>query len=94
MYVMALPSPIILESAPSPWLLPVLLFLIAVEVGFILGRRWFSEPLASQVSSLAVRKYELLMSIKMVGATAGNGYIVIHRVLAMMIITDFPGGNE
>ena len=55
---------ITLLEPPSPYLLPLLFFVVLFEVLLILGKRQRCKPLALNIKALTLRKYELAVAMK------------------------------
>lgn len=59
---------VILLDPPHPWLLPLLLLLVLLEVGAALGKRQWCQALAKEVKELTIRKVEVMLQMNKVGA--------------------------
>lgn len=59
---------ITLLEPPSPYLLPLLFFVVLFEVLLILGKRQRCKPLTLNIKALTLRKYELAVAMKGVSA--------------------------
>lgn len=64
---------ITLLEPPSPYLLPLLFFVVLFEVLLILGKRQRCKPLTLNIKALTLRKYELAVAMKGVSARGCGG---------------------
>ena len=55
-----------LIEAPNPLLLPLLIFLIMMELGLVLIKKQWCKRLAAEIKDLTVRKYDIIVHIKSV----------------------------
>jgi len=64
---------ITLLEPPSPYVLPLLFFVVLFEVLLILGKRQRCKPLALNIKALTLRKYELAVAMKGVSGGWSSG---------------------
>ena len=64
---------ITLLEPPSPYLLPLLFFVVLFEVLLILGKRQRCKPLTLNIKALTLRKYELAVAMKGVSGGWSSG---------------------
>jgi len=64
---------ITLLEPPSPYLLPLLFFVILFEALLILGKKQRCKPVALNIKALTLRKYELAVAMKGVSARRRRG---------------------
>ena len=58
--------PVVLLDPPHPWLLPLLLLLLLIEVGAALGKRQWCAALAKEVKALTIRKVDVMLQMNKV----------------------------
>ncbi|TFJ84781.1 hypothetical protein NSK_003813 [Nannochloropsis salina CCMP1776] len=58
---------ITLVEPPSPYFLPLLIFIVLFEVALLLGKRQKCKSLTLEIKSLTLRKFELALAMKSLG---------------------------
>ena len=57
---------ITLLEPPSPYLLPVLVFIVLFELALVLGKKQRCKSLALEIKTLTLRKFEIVVAMKSV----------------------------
>lgn len=90
---------ITLVEPPSPYFLPLLIFIVLFEVALLLGKRQKCKSLTLEIKSLTLRKFELALAMKSVSICSQNEVLSLpesrttertmprlHRVLGSLLI--------
>jgi hypothetical protein len=75
-----------LAKPPSPWLLPVLLFLLALELSVLVGKQFYCRTLSEAFRRLSARKYEVIIGIKGVSSSPMLSSAPLHRSIAYCVL--------
>ena len=63
---------VVLLDPPHPWLLPLLVLLVLLEVGAALGKRQWCQALAKEVKGLTIRKVDVMLQMNKVRGRVGG----------------------
>lgn len=75
--------PISLVHPPSPYLLPLLLLLVVLELALILGKKQRCKPLALEIKGLTLRKVNVIIATKSVSTSLWLCmYVCMHRIVS------------
>lgn len=74
---------VVLLDPPHPWLLPLLVLLVLLEVAAALGKRQWCQALAKEVKGLTIRKVEVMLQMNKVrcGVAAVVVVVAVHVVI-------------